>query len=196
MSDPRPTPQPPYVPPAIPPGRGYPGGQAPYPQGHPPQGAYGPPQGAYGPAYGSPVAPYAYGPPAPAPARPALGIMAFVAAIIAAVVASIVAGIACYYIGVGVSQEVASAPTAAAARFDLRLLTPVRDWVLLGEIAFWVGTVCGVWAIVQGIIAIAKRRGRGWGIAAVITAAAGPFVFFAVAWGLVIAGVAATVATA
>jgi hypothetical protein len=49
--------------------------------------------------------------------------------------------------------------------------------VLLGECAFWVGTVLGIWALVQGIVAIVRDRGRGLGIGAVVCALLGPVAF-------------------
>ena len=67
----------------------------------------------------------------------------------------------------------------------------MRDWVLMGEVSFWVGTAIGVWALVQGIIAIVKGRGRGAGIAAVVIAALGPIAFGAVVQGFLTAGLAA-----
>jgi hypothetical protein len=80
---------------------------------------------------------------------------------------------------------------ALGADFDWSILTPVRDWVLMGEIAFWAGTAIGIWALVQGIVAIATRRGRGAGIAAVVIAAVGPLIFGAVVQGFLTAGFAA-----
>jgi hypothetical protein len=43
-----------------------------------------------------------------------------------------------------------------------------------------VGTLLGLWALVQGIVAIASRRGRGWGVAALILAVAAPMITFVV----------------
>ena len=73
---------------------------------------------------------------------------------------------------------------------DLSFLSPVREWVLLGEIAFWGGTVLGIWAIVQGIVAVAKRRGLGTGIAAIVVAVVAIFIFGTVVYAAGIAGVA------
>ena len=96
-------------------------------------------------------------------------------AVLAAVGATIVGSYAGYSIGLGTAREVMIDPTDFD--FDWSILTPVRGWVLVGELAFWAGTILGIWAIVQGIIAIVKNRGRGWGIAAVVVAAIGPIVF-------------------
>ena len=136
---------------------------------------YAPPAGYAPPAQG-------YGPyvPLPPPGRvrragAGLGIAALVMAVLAAVGATVLGSIAGYGIGLGTGRSIALQPMDID--FDWSILTPVRDWVLLGEVAFWVGTALGTWALVQGIIAIVKDRGRGWGIAAVIVAVLGPIAF-------------------
>lgn len=53
-------------------------------------------------------------------------------------------------------------------------------------IAILIGTVLGLWALVQGIIAIVTKRGRAFGVVAVILAVLGPvvlYIVFAVALG-------------
>jgi hypothetical protein len=111
-----------------------------------------------------------------------------VLAVLAAVGATIVGSYAGYGIGLGTAREVMIDPTDLD--FDWSILTPVRGWVLLGELAFWAGTILGIWAIVQGIVAIVKNRGRGWGIAAVVVAAIGPIVFATGVQALLAAGFA------
>lgn len=202
MSDPvPPTPQPqasPEQPSAYPPPAAYPG----YPwappagsaQGHPPQGHPGYPQGQQGygqapaypaaPAY-SPVPPAgsptfvgqpAYGGPLSAPSGgKGLGYVALVAGILALVGSSIVVAIAAYMIGTGAASALVSNPPTT--EFDWDVLAPVRDWVFVAELSFWSGTILGLWALVQGIIAIVKNRGRGAGIAAVVLAAFAPVAF-------------------
>ena len=49
-----------------------------------------------------------------------------------------------------------------------RALAVATGWQYL------IGTILGVWAIVQGIVAIAKNRGRLFGVIAIVIAAAGP----------------------
>lgn len=128
------------------------------------------------------------GPAARAPRGAALGITALILSVIATVGASLLAAIASFRIGLGAGREISSRPFDAD--FDWSILTPVRDWVLLGEVAFWVGTAVGLWALVQGIVAIVTARGRGAGIAAVIIAALGPVAFGAVVQGFLTAGLA------
>ncbi|MFT4220893.1 MAG: hypothetical protein QM611_10285 [Microbacterium sp.] len=171
MSDPQQPVPPQWAPPPLPPA-------APSANGAPPIPPYG---GAYAAPYTAPVHPqYSGALQQPAPQRPAaLGIIAVVLASIAAVTTA-PAAIASYQIGVGAGAGLLS--LGAGDPFDMGILSPVRDWVLLAEVSFWTGTVLGVWAIVQGIIAIAKRRGRVAGIVAVVIAALAPFVFTLTTW--------------
>ena len=73
----------------------------------------------------------------------------------------------------------------------LALLSPVRGLVLWAEIGFWLGTALGLVALALGITAIATRRGRGFGVAAVVIAAVGPFLYGITVGAFVIAGIAA-----
>lgn len=160
----------------------------------PPQGYAPPPGYAPGPAVaGTPAAASGY-PPAigahpGAPRSRALGVVALMLALVAAVGASILAALASFNIGLGTGREIAM--RALDADFDWSILTPVRDWVLLGEVSFWAGTVLGITALVLGIVAIVTRRGRGTGIAAVVISALGPVAFGAVVQGFLTAGFAA-----
>lgn len=171
-----------YVPPAAP---------------HATTPGYAPPVGyAVPPVAGQPTAaPYAAPPYAGALAAPrdaggrGLGVTALVLSLVATVGAAIAVAVAGFGIGMGAGREIALNPIDAD--FDWSMLAPVRDQVLLGEIAFWLGTVIGVWALVQGIVAIVKNRGRGAGIAAVVIAALGPIVFFVALQGFLAAGFAA-----
>jgi hypothetical protein len=116
-------------------------------------------------------------------------VVALIAALGAAVLAPIGGAIAAFNIGVGTGREIALRPMDID--FDWSILSPVRDWVLLGEISFWVGTVLGIWAVAQGIIAIVTRRGRGAGIAAVVVGALGVVVFAIAVQAFLTAGLAA-----
>jgi hypothetical protein len=135
----------------------------------------------------APVIPY--GAPVPAKRSGALGIVALALALVATIGASLLAAIASFNIGLGSGREISSRPFTGD--FDWSVLTPVRDWVLLGEVSFWIGTALGVWALIQGIVAIVTSRGRGAGIAAVVIAALGPIAFGAVVQGFLTAGLAA-----
>ena len=128
-----------------------------------PIGGYSAPGGAY------------QAPQPPAPKRATMGIIAFALSLVAAVVAPIFGGIAGYQIGAALP---ALADSIDAATSDLSFLSPVRDQVLIGELGFWGGTLAGIAAIVFGIIAIAKRQGRAWGVVALILGVVAPVIFF------------------
>nr|WP_194395808.1 hypothetical protein [Microbacterium atlanticum] len=177
--------------PSRPPQNWSPPGTAPF--GPPSAAAYAPPPG-YAPPTGFGVAPSGAAPFSPAGAAPprrsgALGIVALVLAVVAAVGASLLAAAAAFNIGLGAGREISGRPVTAD--FDWSILTPVRDWVLLGEIAFWAGTVLGLWALIQGTVAMVTSRGRGAGIAAVIVAALGPVAFGVTVQALLGAGLTA-----
>lgn len=150
-----------------------------------PPGAYQVPVGGYAAPAGSYTAP-------DTTARPSglFGMISLVLALLAAVVTPIIAGIAAFEIGRVLPQGVTTTTTE-----DLSVLSPARDQVLWAELSFWIGTILGIAAIVLGIIAIAKRRGRGTGIAAVVVAVLGAVIFFTVLVAALAAGSAAGFAT-
>lgn len=119
------------------------------------------------PQYASAVAP-------PARSSSAIGIVAVIVAGVAAMT-PIPAAVAAFRIGAGAGARLVD--PAPASGFDLSILTPVRDWVLLAELSFWIGTVLGIWAVVQGIVAIVRDRGRIAGIVAVVIAVLAAVVF-------------------
>lgn len=158
------------------------------PYGAPPAPPYGAPQAApYVAPYAAPVHPqYGAALSAPAPRRsPALGIIAVIAGGIAALT-PIAAAIAAFQIGIGAGKEIALRPSPDA--WDITILSPVREWVLVGEVSFWLGTVLGLWALIQGIVALVSRRGRIAGIVAVVLAVVAPILFGVVTWVSLAAG--------
>lgn len=165
----------------------------PYPT--PPQSqAYAPPPApagySYAPPYAMPRAPQPVPLDAPPTRTRTLGIVAFVASLVAGVVAPFLAAVAALQIGRGVASEFLRAPGAMS--FDWSALTPVRDWVLWGEISFYLGTAFGIWALAQGIVALMRKRGAGFAIAAVVIAAIGPVLWLvALQIGLTLATVGA-----
>jgi hypothetical protein len=132
--------------------------------------------------------------PAPAaqPGPSALGVIAFVLSAVAALVAPIVVGVAGYQMGFRLPSVTEYADTGTT---DLSFFAPVRDQVLMGEIGFWTGTLVGIVAIVLGIMAIARRRGRAGGVVALILAGIGPVLFVVVFSITLIVGAGAGAAT-
>ncbi|PRB05342.1 hypothetical protein [Microbacterium sp. MYb64] len=163
-----------------------------YPQ-QPVAPVYQAPPGAFSGPAGGYADPYA---PAARPAGgPGLGRVALLLALLATVVLTIVGAVLAWQVGHGIGSSTdLTALENRVSSDDLSFLTPVRDLILWVEITTWTATALGIWALVQGIVAIAKRRGRGPGIAAVIIAALGPFVYGLVGYivFIVALGVAAT----
>lgn len=101
-----------------------------------------------------------------------LGVVALILGLIAGIVMPLVGGIAAYAAGAG-----ATPAGADGAPLSWEMFIPVREWLLVGEIAFWVGTALGMWTLTQGIVAVVRRRGTAAGAIGIIAAAAGPAVF-------------------
>jgi hypothetical protein len=147
---------------------------------------YGTPQPQYGgPAFGTPQGGPAQGGPAQGGWAPGdqkrprtVGVIALVAGIIAlalGVVGGIVFGNALASIpgfahaaqngdSSGFEQSIENNPSAAG---------PIIISVFIGL----AGTVFGIWAIVQGIVAAVTRRGRALGVVAIILAVVAPILF-------------------
>ncbi|PKI90519.1 hypothetical protein CW368_10040 [Actinomycetales bacterium SN12] len=153
----------PFVPPGAPVPQDLPVPQA------PPPGAYGVPVGGYQAPVGG------YSAPSAPPASRGMGAVSLVAALIAALVAPAVAGVLALQIGLAVSVNDLF---DRSGDFVIAALFPVRIETLWAEIMFWLGTVLGLFGVIGGIVAVARRRGRGMGIAAIVIAALGPGIFF------------------
>ncbi|MDQ1174419.1 MFS family permease [Microbacterium testaceum] len=117
-----------------------------------------------------------------------LGTWALLLSIVATVLAPAVGGFAAFRVARGSGPAFFEMP---AGSFDWRVLSPVRDLVLLGEVAFWSGTVIGIVALALGITAVVKRAATGAGIAAIVIAVLGPIVFGGLAVLALGAGLAA-----
>lgn len=110
-----------------------------------------------------------------------LGVIAFAASLVALVLG--VVG------GVLLGNLLASVPgfadlaqstdsSAAQQEFTQRLLDdPSARGALVGvSLASGIGSLFGIWAIIQGIIAAVRRAGRAWGVTAIIVAVVAPIV--------------------
>ncbi|MFC4138884.1 MULTISPECIES: hypothetical protein [unclassified Microbacterium] len=178
MTDPFP-PQPPAHPgsaqPPVPPVPQAPPGQAAQPGYVAPSG-YAPPPGAYAVPVGGYQAPVGgYTPPQPpAKGSATLGAAALVLGLIALIVVPILAGVFGAQVGTAAPDFFLD---TSGAYDDIAALAPARNEILWTEIAFWSGTAIGIAAIVLGIVATAKRRGRALGITGMVLAVLGPVAF-------------------
>lgn len=164
---------------------------------HLPPPASAPPVAPYSGPYAAPYLPpvhpqYASAVAPPARSSNALGIVAVIVAGVAAMT-PIPAALAAFRIGAGTAAQLVDLPPTSG--FDLSILTPVRDWVLLGELSWWIGTALGIWALVQGIVAVVRDRGRVAGIVAVVVAVLAPIIFAAATVLALSAGLGAGVGT-
>lgn len=147
------------------------------------------------PSFAAPHSPPPLGtlltPPPRVPRRRPLGALALALSILAGVVASAVAGFAAFRVARGAGAEFLA---RGGQSVDWRILSPVRDLVLLAEVCFWTGTALGVTAFVLGIVATARNRGRGTGVAAIVVSTLGPFLFAALVFLALAAGASGYVA--
>ncbi len=120
--------------------------------------------------------------------RRLLGIVALIAAVVVVVAATVIAFLGGYPIGVAGGRALAEAPVGQG--IDPTWIAPLQGWVLVVEITFWIGTLGGLWALIQGLIAIATHRGREFGIAAAVVAFTGPALFIAAGTSTLLAGFA------
>lgn len=127
--------------------------------------------------------------PAEEPKGRGLGLFALLLSLVAFVVTPIVAGVAAFAVGVAVGAQADFAEVGQ----DLSIFSPARDAVLWIEISFWAGTVLGIWAIAQGIVAVVKRRGRGPGVAAIVIGVLAVVTFALVVFTAFVAGAATSV---
>ncbi|MDQ1552822.1 MAG: hypothetical protein QOD50_2244 [Actinomycetota bacterium] len=111
--------------------------------------------------------------------RHGLGLVALVVAvfvIVATVVASVVIG--------GLGGQFATDRTADSFTYNLDVDSALAHSLSIATgWQYIIGTALGVWAIVQGIVAIAKKRGRLFGALAIVIAAAGPLISVVVTLG-------------
>lgn len=129
------------------------------------------------------------GPPSPSSSSHTLGALALAFSLIVLIVSPIIGAIGALLVGSTIGGEVASGRIIDVDSL-LLALSPVRNTVLVLEIAFWASTILGIWAVVQGIIAIRRRRGRGMGVAAVIIAPLAAVAFALVVTLSIITGMA------
>jgi hypothetical protein len=124
---------------------------------------------------GAPVPPpgYVLAPVAPPVRSKRLGLIAFIVAIslfVATIVVSVIIGIGAVPFTVqtgGGFHYFLDASSTNPAEAALGVASLVQGFL---------GSALGVWAFVQGIVAVATRRGRAFGVAAIVFATLGPIV--------------------
>jgi hypothetical protein len=122
-----------------------------------------------------------------------VGVVAFVVGVVALVL-GVVAGV---LLGNGLANSdamrdiIANGRTSAGAMDSQELQRQIMEdpdamsSLGTGAVVFMIGTLFGVWAIVQGIVATATKRGRLWGILAIVLAVVAFVVAIAVYAGAV-----------
>jgi hypothetical protein len=107
------------------------------------------------------------------PRSPRLGLVAMCVAIFV-VVATIVVS---FIVGVGAAPF--AVQSAGGFRYNLEVgsSNPTESALAVaGLVQGFAGTALGIWALIQGIVAVATRRGRRFGVVAIVLAALGPLV--------------------
>jgi len=121
------------------------------------------------------------------PAKPkTLGVVAFVVGLVVllfAVVFSVVGGLA--------FAPIAGKAITAGGTIDQTVINSddpgIAAFGVLSTVFFVAGTLLGLWAIVQGLIATIKKRGRAFGIVAMALAVATPVISFVVFYAVTFA---------
>ena len=110
-----------------------------------------------------------------------IGLVAFILAAVAVVVGCALQFWAGNHLGSIAQFDVVRAAIEAQKPIDLstlpaagtRVVSEVNTISLVGSIAYY---ALAIWALVQAIVAIVRRRGRAWGVAAIFVAVIGYFV--------------------
>ena len=167
------------------------GEQAPQYGQHQDGQAWGDQHGSHQP-YAASAAPASAGAPAwqgyqePKARKKTLGVVAFVLGI-----ASLVIGVIGGYVmgsALGNSDALGRLSSGGADQQELQrqlMSDPaVVSQIGMGAIIAGIAAILGLWALVQGIIAVATKRGRGWGIFAIVLAAVATIATFATYIGI------------
>jgi hypothetical protein len=109
-----------------------------------------------------------------------LGVVAFILSVAAVIVAGVVQFIAGSTLGSIAQYDVVKAAIEAGGQIDpstlpaagKQIVANVNAISVTGSVVY---LVIGVWALIQGIVAIVRRRGRAWGVAAVCIVVVGFF---------------------
>ena len=121
------------------------------------------------------------------PAKPkTLGVVAFIAGLVVllfSLVLSVVGGIA--------FAPIAGKAITAGGVIDQTVINSddpgIAAFGVLSTLFFAAGTLLGLWALVQGLVATIKKRGRAFGIVAMALAVATPVISFVVFYAVTFA---------
>jgi hypothetical protein len=109
--------------------------------------------------------------PAPAPRSQRLGQVALLVAIVV-FVGTIVVSI---LIGIAAGPFAVHNAGGFHYSFDIGSSNPTESALAVATLLQWsLGSALGIWALVQGIVAAATRRGRAFGVVAIVLSALGP----------------------
>jgi hypothetical protein len=121
------------------------------------------------------------------PAKPkTLGVVAFIAGLVVLVFALVMSVVAALAFAPIFSQSITAEGTidqSAISSDD----PGIAAFGVLATAFFLGGSLLGLWALVQGMIATIKKRGRAFGIAAMSLAVATPVISFVVFYGVTFA---------
>ncbi|MGO1630061.1 hypothetical protein [Microbacterium sp.] len=146
-------------------------------------------QGGYAAPYQPPVD-SRYAPvvaPRPKRTTPRLGRVALVLAIGAFVLAAV----PLWFAGHSAGRAIGVSAFLDSGVWTWAVLAPARPLIIIGEIGFWLGSALGVWALIQGIVALRTQRGRAPAVWAIVVAAASPILLAALTSAALAVGVAA-----
>jgi hypothetical protein len=120
------------------------------------------------------IVPFSWEPDA-SPSR--LGLVALVVALVLVVLSSIASVATGTMIGPFLPDDGSADGSAVAENIEA---AGAGSLVITALAHVGIGAVLGLWALVQGIVAVATRRGRGYGVAAIVIAIVAPIVSYAV----------------
>jgi hypothetical protein len=114
------------------------------------------------------------------PAAPSrtLGVVAFVAGLVVMVGSPILSIVTGSLLGHILPAGAGFAAGFAAGSNSSNPEGAITGLLILVQLLF--GSGLGIWALVQGIVAVRLRRGRSWGIVAIVLAAVAPILSFIV----------------
>ncbi|WP_105565505.1 hypothetical protein [Microbacterium halophytorum] len=112
-------------------------------------------------------------------------------ALVLAIGALAIAAVPLWFAGRASGAAVGASGVLDAGVWSWAVLAPARSAVIAAEVGFWLGTVLGLWALVQGIVAARRPVGRTAAVWAIVVAAAAPLLLTALTFGAVASAIGA-----